>query len=178
MALTKRRKRFAQEYIVDLVGSDAAVRAGFSESRAKQTAYELLNDPDVQAYVAKLQAERSKRCEVTADMVLDEYAKLAFLDPRQFFDENGNLLDVHKLPPDVAAALAGMDVVMERMGEDEKGKPVYAAVRKIKFVDKKGALDSVARCLGMFKDKMDHTSSDGSMTPTVIERRIVDNAHD
>jgi len=165
MALNPKRKRFAQEYLKDLVGSDAAVRAGYSPGRAKQTASDLLADPDVQAYVAKLQAERAKRCEITADMVLAEYAKLAFLDPRKFFDEHGNLIDIHKLPAEVAAALAGMDVSVERVGEGEQGKPQFAMVRKIKFVDKKGTLDSLARHLGMFIDKVEHS---GSVTSPLI----------
>lgn len=155
MALTARQKRFAQEYVKDLIGSEAAMRAGYSPKRAKQTSRDLLTDPAVQGYVAKLQAEKAKRCEIEADRVLAEYAKLAFLDPRKFFDEHGNLIPIPKLPPEVAAALAGMDVTTERVGYDEEGKPQFAAVRKIKFADKKGALDSVARCLGMFKDKME-----------------------
>jgi len=153
MALTAKKKRFAQEYVVDLNGTAAAIRAKYPERSARSRASKLLAEPEIQAYVQQLQAEKAKRCAIDADRVLAEYGKLAFLDPRRFFDEAGNLIPVHQLPPDVAAALAGMDVVMERVGEDEKGKPLYAAVRKVKFADKKGALDSVARHLGMFIDR-------------------------
>jgi phage terminase small subunit len=160
MAMNTKRKRFAQEYVVDLNGTAAAERAGYRSTRAKQTACDLLADPDVQAYVQELREAQAKRCEITADMVLAEYAKLAFLDPRRFFDDYGNLLPVHQLSADVAAALAGMDVAMERVGFDDEGKPILGQIRKIKFSDKKGALDSVARCLGMFKDKMEVTVND------------------
>lgn len=51
----------------------------------------------------------------------------------------------------LAAALSSMEVVTERAGELE------LAVRKIKFSDKKAALDSIARHLGMFKDKTELT---------------------
>lgn len=180
MPLVARHARFVEEYLVDLNATEAYVRSG-GRARGKAanvTACRWMAREDVQEAIKAGMAERSKRTGITADMVLAEYAKLAFLDPRRFFDEHGNLIDVHKLPADVAAALGAMDVTVERVGEDENGKPQYAMIRKIKFADKKGALDSVARCLGMFKDKVDHTSSDGSMTPTVIERRIVDPAHD
>jgi len=176
--LNPKRAAFVREYLVDLNGTQAAIRAGYSKKTARQQADQLLSNLDVRAAVQKGQSDRSKRLEITADMVTREYAKLAFLDPRKFYDESGRLIDVHQLPAEVAAALAGMEVVVERTGFDEDGKPQFSQVRKIKFSDKKGALDSLARSLGMFVDKVDHTSSDGSMTPTVIERRIVDNASD
>lgn len=47
-----------------------------------------------------------------------------------------------------------MDIAVEKAGTDDSGAPVFAQVRKIKLSDKKGALDSVARHLGMFNDKI------------------------
>lgn len=152
-----RRLEFVRQYLVDLCAAKAAVRAGYSKRRAGPTGTRLMQDHGIQKAIAEAMAERSKRTQITQDMVLAEYAKLAFLDPRRFFDESGNLIDVHKLPADVAAALGAMDVTVEKVGEDEEGKPRFAMIRKIKFADKKGALDSVARCLGMFKDKVEVT---------------------
>lgn len=48
--LTAKRKRFVQEWMVDLCGTRAAVRAGYSEKSAANTASRLMKDPDVQAY--------------------------------------------------------------------------------------------------------------------------------
>jgi phage terminase small subunit len=45
---------------------------------------------------------------------------------------------------------------------------------EIKTVDRNAALANIARALGMFTDNVNHRSPDGSMTPTVIERRIID----
>lgn len=159
MALAVKHARFVGEYLVDLNATEAYVRSG-GKARGKAanvTACRWMMRQDVQEAVKDGMSKRSARTEITQDMVLAEYAKLAFLDPRKFFDEHGNLIDVHKLPADVAAALSAMDVLVERVGEDENGKPQFAMVRKIKFADKKGALDSVARCLGMFKDKVEVT---------------------
>lgn len=50
--LTARQRRFVEEYGVDRNGAAAAVRAGYSPRSAKQTAYELLTKPDLQAAVA------------------------------------------------------------------------------------------------------------------------------
>ena len=42
--LNEKRTRFCQEYIKDLNGSAAAIRAGYSDKTARQEAYKLLAD--------------------------------------------------------------------------------------------------------------------------------------
>lgn len=49
--LTPKRKRFADEYLVDCNGTQAAIRAGYSEKSSGTTASKLLADPDVRAYI-------------------------------------------------------------------------------------------------------------------------------
>jgi phage terminase small subunit len=150
-ALTAKQQVFVQEYLVDLNATQAAIRAGYSQKTAGWIGNQLLAKTHIAEAVQKAMAKREHRTEITQDMVLREYAKLAFLDPRRFYDDAGNLLPVKELPDDVAAALSSMEVVTERAGELE------IAVRKIKFSDKKAALDSIARHLGMFKDKTELT---------------------
>ena len=48
--LTAKQKRFVQEWMIDLCGTRAAIRAGYSEKSAANTASRLMKDPDVQAY--------------------------------------------------------------------------------------------------------------------------------
>lgn len=153
--LTEKQKLFADEYLIDLNATGAYRRAGYSAkgNSAEVCASQLLSNPKVQSYVKERMAQRQKRTEITQDRVLAEYAKLAFLDPRKFYDDSGALIPVHKLDADVAAALSGMEVSVSRSGEDRDGNATYEDVKKIKFIDKKGALDSVARHLGMFIDR-------------------------
>lgn len=151
--LTPKQQRFADEYLIDLNATAAYKRAGYMAqgNAAEVTASQLLRNPKVADYVNKRMKDRESRTEITQDMVLAEYAKLAFLDPRRFYDKNGGLIPVPLLPADVAAALAGMEVTVERSNCEDG--PTFADVKKIKFIDKKGALDSVARHLGMFIDR-------------------------
>ena len=150
-ALTAKQQVFVQEYLVDLNATQAAIRAGYSKRTAGWIGPQLLGKTHIAEAVQGAMAKREERTEITQDRVLKEYAKLAFLDPRRFYDDDGQLLQVHELPEDVAAALSSMEVVTEKAGELE------FAVRKIKFSDKKAALDSIARHLGMFKDKTELT---------------------
>lgn len=159
MTLTAKQKQFVAEYLIDLNATQAAIRAGYSRKTARQIGEQNLSKLDISKALQAVMKARSARTEVTADRVLAEFAKLAFLDPRRFYDANGGLIPVPLLPDDVAAALSSMEITVERsQGEDG---PTYADVKKIKFADKKGALDSCARHLGMFNDKMALTGKDG-----------------
>ena len=153
MALTPKQRLFVAEYLIDLNATQAAIRAGYSRNRADAMGHENLRKPEIAQAVQGAMKAREDRTEVTQDRVLREYAKLAFLDPRRFYDELGRLIPVKDLHADVAAALAGMEVTTERGGKDDDGQRTQADVTKIKFIDKKGALDSVARRVGMFIDR-------------------------
>jgi len=153
MSLTPKQQRFVDEYLIDLNATKAAIRAGYSTHRADAMGHENLRKPEISHAVEAAMKARSERTEITQDRVLAEFAKLAFLDPRRFYDESGALKPVHLLDADVAAALAGVDVV----DSFDKNSESVITTKKIKFVDKKGALDSVARHLGMFKDKIEHS---------------------
>ncbi len=63
--MNDKHRRFAQEYSVDHNATAAAVRAGYAESRARQTGHEMLQKPDVKQLVAKLDSE--KRAELGID---------------------------------------------------------------------------------------------------------------
>ena len=63
--MNEKQRRFAQEYSVDHNATAAAVRAGYAESRARQTGHEMLQKPEVKQLVAKLDSE--KRAELGID---------------------------------------------------------------------------------------------------------------
>lgn len=68
--MTPKQERFAQEYLVDLNATQAAIRAGYSERTAKVIGHENLTKPDVQAAIQAAMDKRSERTEITADYVL------------------------------------------------------------------------------------------------------------
>lgn len=150
--LTPKQQAFVAEYLVDLNATQAAIRAGYSAKTAEQQASRLLSHVKVAEAIAERMKERASRTEITQDRVLKEYARLAFFDPRKLFDSTGRPKAIHELDDDTAAVVAGLDVV--NVGNAELGE---GEVLKFKLADKKGALDSVARHLGMFNDKLDLT---------------------
>lgn len=145
----QQRARFVEEYLIDLNATQAAIRAGYKPKTANRQGSRLLSYADIQEAIAARRRELSRETGITQERVLAEYAKLAFYDPRAFYDDNGDLIPIKQLDDQSAAAVAGMDVASTTEGE------LPVTIRKIKLADKKGALDSIARHLGMFNDKLD-----------------------
>lgn len=156
--LTPKQAKFAQKYI-ELSNASEAYRQSYDANNMKPEsvwaeASRTLANPLVASRIMELQEQHRERHGVTVDRVYKEYAKLAFLDIRKAFDEHGNLIPIHQLDDDTAAAISGLEVdkKVSKM-TDENGEPmVESYLHKIKLSDKKGALDSLAKSLGMFSD--------------------------
>lgn len=154
MALKPRQQRFCQEYLIDLNGSRAAVRAGYSEVGCATQAGRLLTNAEICSEIAKLRAAQEKRLEITADRVLKEWGKIAFATLGDYITVLGDgtaIVDLSEMTPDQAAALG--EITIDEYSEGPKEKPRQVKKIKIKLGDKKGALDSIAKHLGMFTNK-------------------------
>ena len=154
--LTEKQKRFCDEYLIDLNATQAAIRAGYSAKTAQAQSARLLSFVIIQSYLQEAIAKREARTAITQDKVLREYARLAFFDPRNLFDAHGNPLDITMLDDDTAACVAGLEVLEEFEGYGEQ-RELIGYVKKYKIANKLGALDSVARHLGMFTDRLQIT---------------------
>jgi phage terminase small subunit len=152
--LTPKQKRFVEEYLVDLNATKAAERAGYSADTARQIGSENLSKPVIQEAINVAVEERSQRVEVTQDMVVRELAMISFVDIRQAFDADGNLLPVKDLPENVARAIGGLDlrhVKTRTLGNDgEETVTEEEYVKNLKLIDKKGGLELLGRHLKMF----------------------------
>ena len=80
---TSKQSRFVQEYLVDLNGKQAAIRAGYSAKTAEVQASRLLRNAKVQQALQAAMQARSRRTEVTADRVVAEFAKLVVKTKRK-----------------------------------------------------------------------------------------------
>lgn len=175
--LTEKQKRFCDEYLIDLNGTRSYKAAYLSvkkDATAAAAATRLLRNVKVAVYISGCMLAREKRTEITQDRVLREYAKIAFFDPRKLFYDDGTPKGISQLDDDTAAALAGLDVIENWEYDDKEGKKVKNGhTKKYKITEKKGALDSLARHLGMFTDKVQITGEINVTSPCEeINRRI------
>lgn len=147
--MTKKQKRFVEEYLIDLNATQAAIRAGYSPDTAKSIGSENLTKPDIQARIAKAMAERSRRTGVNADRVIMELAKIAFVNASDVIDADTATVKADALPEDTAAI---QSVKVKTFGED-------GLEREVKMADKLKALELLGKHLGMFKDKVELSGS-------------------
>lgn len=68
--LTPKQKRFCDEYLIDLNGTQAAIRAGYSERTARNIATENLAKPNIQEYMQKRMQEKNNDLIASQDEVL------------------------------------------------------------------------------------------------------------
>lgn len=71
---------FCADYLLDLNGTQAAIRAGYSPRTADQQASRLLRDPRVQLRISELKQTRVERLEMRVDAVVHRLAQIAFAD--------------------------------------------------------------------------------------------------
>lgn len=155
--LTKKQEIFVAEYLVHLDATRAAIAAGYSAKSASNIGYLLLQNPRVSEKIAAKTGKRLGKLEITADRVLQETARLAFLDPRKFYKDDGTLKTVPELDDDTAAALAGMDIeeAFQHFAPGQ-AKPT-GIIKKIKFTQKIQALELLGKHLKLFIDHVEHS---------------------
>lgn len=81
MALNPRQRKFVVEYLIDFNGTKAAIRAGYSESCAAQTAYELLSNPQILAAIDDKIQEQLDLAELSVQWVLRQWKQIAEANP-------------------------------------------------------------------------------------------------
>ncbi len=83
--LTLKQRRFIEEYLIDFNGCQAAIRAGYSESSAKEIAAENLTKPNIKSEIDRLTAQMTEKAIVTKEMVLQ-----GLLDEARMYDEGAS----------------------------------------------------------------------------------------
>lgn len=164
----------------------ACIAVGLSPS----TAGYMFRKAETQIEIARMRAVLARQdTELTEAMIVAEYRKIAFASLGEMLeiqDDGGAWLDMSSITDDQKAALAEYHVETYQVPGDENAEGYQVKKSRIKFHDKKAALDSLARIKGMFKDKLDvnvHVLSLSDKVqmarqrlqePTTIEGELVD----
>jgi phage terminase small subunit len=141
-------ERFCQEYIKDLNGTQAAIRAGYSEKSAFAQASQLLSLHKVVVRIDQLKLARQQRTEITSDRVMQELAVIGFSDIADFIDENGCVRPIKDIPPHSRRAISSFEVIEIFHGHGEN-KVCIGQHKKIRFWDKNKALEIMTKHLGI-----------------------------
>lgn len=160
--LTERQRSFAEEYIKDFNGKQAAIRAGYAESGAKVEASRLLTHANVSRYYAYLVSKRTERTLVTADRVVEEIAKIAFHDVNELMDYlNGGVL--FKDLKDMKFSEIIKEITVKEITNKEGER--IGKIATIKVHDKIKALELLGKHTALFTENINLTNN-GKDLPT------------
>ncbi len=138
-----RDERFAREYVIDLNGEQAAIRAGYAPKSAKVTASRLLTKANVKARIAELAKQHADKLDLKAEKVLRELSLMAFSNMMDYIKTNAEgdaFIDLSALTRDQTAAIQEITV-------EETGKVTRT---KLKLADKREPLELLGRHLRLF----------------------------
>lgn len=146
--MTKKQKIFVEEYLIDLNATQAAIRAGYSPNTAGSIGGENLQKPEISTAIAKAMAERSKRTGVNAERVVQELAKIAFVNAMDVVNMDDATVLSYADRNDTAA-IQSIKVKTIPMKDGE------SVEREIKMADKIKALELLGKHIGMFNGDKD-----------------------
>lgn len=120
--LTSKQARFVAEYLIDLNGTQAAIRAGYSPKTANEQAARLLAKISVRAAVAEGEARQMDRAHLTADRVLEELRRVAFAQLPVLYDDNQQLRRFADLTDEERSLIAAYKLTTTARGTTEEIK--------------------------------------------------------
>lgn len=124
IGLTDKQERFCQEYLIDLNGTQAAIRAGYSENTAKEIASENLTKPNIQERIKVLQQQIALRLEISQDWVLKRFKDISdrcmTAEPVMIKDEDGNWVESGEYKFDSSGANKATEAIAKHLGFFEK----------------------------------------------------------
>lgn len=140
--MTPKQQRFVEEYLVDLNATQAAIRAGYSESTANQIGWQLLQKTSVSKAVAeRMDALSMRAAEVL--MRLTEIARGTVADVITILPGGSWKIDLEK-----AERLGKLHLVHE-LAFDRNGNP------RVKLYSAHEALRDLGKARGIFVDRLE-----------------------
>lgn len=126
----------------------------------------LLGHVRVRRAIAEAQAERFARTAVTADRVLEELARVAFMDPAEILlvGRDGRIaVDPSRLTVESTAAIQHLEQKTDACGRSRL---------HIRFCDKLDALEKLGRHLGLFDRGAQGATMDVNLGPTADPEQV------
>ena len=123
-----------------------ASKAGYATKSIDKTVGRLMKDKNFLERLEDRKRELQARLQVSADRVAEEYARIAFLDPSDYFDytQDGGIEAKHSGRVDLKPVV---EIEETRSGKGSNGKNQV----KLKFYDKMDALKALREMFGYDK---------------------------
>lgn len=155
--LTEKQEAFTFQCV--RLGSPArAYRKVYNATRMSQHAVwqevnDLLRNPAIATRVAHFTAIADRAADVSVEKIARELTRVAFFDPREIFDEDGNPIPINELPEDAARVIAGLDVEALYAKDADGVRARAGNVLKYKIANKITALEILAKWKQMMVER-------------------------
>jgi phage terminase small subunit len=156
LSTEQRHAIFIREFTRHGNGMKAALTAGYSHSRAKVSACELLKNPEVKRAIHANWQARRKRLEISIDRIATELLIMAtarITDVGEIIDGEFHLRDTTDLDDTDIAAIAELSQVTRESPDGTKTTKL-----KLKMHNRLDALKELNRILGIGQDMNTHIS--------------------
>lgn len=146
--MTPKQIAFVAEYLVDKNATQAAIRAGYSAKTANEQGARLLANVSVRAAIDAALTKQADTLKITAERILRERARLAFLDPGKLFDAEGQPIPIQNLDADTRACIVGIEVMEQYEGYGEERRFI-GYMKKYRLAAKDPSLAALEKRFGL-----------------------------
>lgn len=154
-----KREKFAKEYLIDLNGTRAAIRAGYAPKHADTEAVRLLGDAKVKAIIETEQAKLAARCDIQKEELIRLLRRRAHANMADFTRIVGDrpVLDFTGVTREKMAAV--QEISEDTTGGRGDGERKLVLRTKVKICNPDQAIELLARMSGLLIDRTKHEGS-------------------
>lgn len=156
--MTPKQEMFCREFLIDLNGTQAAIRAGYSAKTANRIATENMSKSDIKRRIEELKQQRQEVIGVDASYVLQRLIDIDQMDARDILNDDGSVKPIYDWPDVWRQSISGVDLM-----EISNSENVAATLKKIKWPDKIKNLELLGRHVSVaaFKDRVELSGNVG-----------------
>ncbi len=167
--ITDKMRQFVDEYLIDMNGTQAAIRAGYSEATAQEQSSQLLDRPDIRELVEQRQKDRIDRTQISQDLTVNELKAIALSDIADFvIVKEGGVIEqrpFNELKKEQTRCVKKIKQTV-RTAQSSDGAVIHqTAVLELELYDKVKSLELLGRHLGIFNDKL---TLDGALPLQIV----------
>lgn len=135
--LTAKQAIFCHQYLIDLNGKQAAIRAGYSEKTAEFQASRLLSSVKLQKLITELQTKSREHCDITKEEVLRELSAILRANIKDYLSFDGTKIKFKSFDQLTDRQLKAIESIKETRNGIE-----------IKLHGKSWSIDRICKILG------------------------------
>jgi phage terminase small subunit len=133
--INQKQDMFCREYLIDLNGAQAAIRAGYSENGANSKASQLLAIVSIQNHISILMEQRVEQISIDAKYVLHRLVEIDQLDVIDILDSKGSIKPTNEWPAVWRKSIDSIEVI-ERSSVTEQSQVPEVLIKKIRWPNK------------------------------------------